>query len=129
VKSGDTVTWTNRDSAPHTATASNGSFNTGTLKQGASASHTFTTAGTIAYICAIHPSMHGTVVVTGSSSSSTPGSPSGGTSNPVPTPSAGSPSAFGTLPKTGLDVLALVLAGTALMAAGAGLRRLAHRRG
>jgi plastocyanin len=136
VKTGDTITWTNRDSVPHTATASDGSFNTGTLKQGASGSHTFTKAGTVAYICAIHPNMHGTVVVTGASSGSSPSSSSG--SNPSSssgttsgaTPSAtAAPSSANTLPNTGLDALAIVLTGLAFMTAGAGLRRLAGSRG
>ena len=51
VNEGDTVTWTNQDTAPHTATASDGSFDTGSLKKGASGSHTFSQAGSFAYIC------------------------------------------------------------------------------
>jgi plastocyanin len=78
VKEGDTVTWTNQDTAPHTATASDGSFDTGNLKKGASGSHKFSKAGSFAYICAIHPNMKGKVVVqaasTGSSDSSSSGS-------------------------------------------------------
>ena len=60
---GATVTWTNEDSAPHTATSSDGTFDTGTLDQGAQGSHTFTEAGTFEYQCAIHPSMTGMVTV------------------------------------------------------------------
>ncbi len=75
---GDTVTWTNNGPSDHTATANDGSFNTGTLKKGQSASHTFTKAGTFAYICAIHPFMKGTIVVDASTSSSTPSSGSSG---------------------------------------------------
>lgn len=59
-----TVEWTNLDSAPHTATAVNGSFDTGTLSQGqSSASISFPTAGRFEYRCAIHSSMRGTVIV------------------------------------------------------------------
>ena len=65
---GDTVTWTNNGPTDHTATANDGSFNTGTLKKGQSASHTFTKAGTFAYICSIHPFMKGTIVVEASTS-------------------------------------------------------------
>jgi plastocyanin len=36
VNVGDTVTWTNQDSAQHTATANDGSFDTGTLRRGQS---------------------------------------------------------------------------------------------
>ena len=81
---GDTITWTNNGQQPHTATANNGSFNTGTIKPGSSASHSFTQAGTFAYICSIHPFMHGTVVVVANSSSNSgggSGSNSGGSNS------------------------------------------------
>ena len=63
VTAGDTVTWSNSDTVGHTATAGDGSFDTGTISGGASASVTFDTAGTYAYACTIHPTMTGTVVV------------------------------------------------------------------
>jgi plastocyanin len=63
VSVGATVTWTNQDSAGHTATAEDGSFDSGTLKQGDTFSHTFDTAGTFAYICKIHPNMTATITV------------------------------------------------------------------
>lgn len=64
VKVGDTVTWTNNDSAPHTVTADDGkTFASSTLSQGGTFSFTFTTPGTFAYHCAVHPSMKGVVVV------------------------------------------------------------------
>ena len=63
VSVGDTVTFTNRDGAPHTATAVNGSFETGTLGKGKSNSIAFDSAGTYAIFCAIHPAMKATVVV------------------------------------------------------------------
>lgn len=59
---GDTVTWTNSDAQAHTATAS-GTFDTGSIAPGASATATFDTAGTFAYICSFHPFMKGTIVV------------------------------------------------------------------
>jgi plastocyanin len=62
---GDTVTWTNGDSPNHTATADDGSFDTGSIANGASASATFSTAGTFGYHCAIHASMTATIVVAG----------------------------------------------------------------
>ncbi len=58
-----TITWTNNDSVPHTVTADDGSFDSGTLSPGASFTHAFASAGTVSYHCNIHPSMHGTVVV------------------------------------------------------------------
>ena len=63
IRVGDTVSWTNRDSVAHTATARNGSFDTGLLGEGESGSIRFTTAGTYRYVCTPHPDMTGTVVV------------------------------------------------------------------
>ena len=60
---GDTVTWANADAQGHTATADDGSFDTGTIAGNTSKSVTFATAGTFAYHCKIHPQMTGTVVV------------------------------------------------------------------
>jgi plastocyanin len=65
VKAGSTVTWTNHDEEPHTVAASDGSFHSPGMGTGATYSHTFPTAGKFDYLCSIHPSMHGTVVVTG----------------------------------------------------------------
>ncbi len=135
---GDTITWTNNGPTAHTATASDHSFDTGTLQKGQSASHTFTTAGTFAYICTLHPFMHGTVVVQAAASSTTGG---GGSSNP--TSSGGSTSSSSTstnptataatdttgqLPFTGLDVVPRLLVGLLLLGAGVTLRRIAARR-
>jgi plastocyanin len=144
---GDTVTWTNDGPTNHTATADDGSFNTGTLKKGQSASHTFTKAGTFAYICAIHPFMKGKVVVEASASTTAPSNttsssttsssttsssttPSNGssaaasTSTPsTSTPGAAAATSGATLPATGFDVGAGVLCGMALIGLGLGLRR------
>ncbi len=64
VKVGTTVTWTNQDASPHTVTADDGSFDSGSLAQGATFSQTFTKAGTFPYHCTFHSTMHGTVTVT-----------------------------------------------------------------
>ena len=61
VAAGDTITFVNKDSAPHTATANDGAFDTGRLSQGESATVKVGVAGAHAYICKIHPSMKGTV--------------------------------------------------------------------
>ena len=59
---GDTVTWTNRDAASHSAKFSDRS--TAVLMQGQSGSLQFTVAGTFPYICGIHgASMQGTIIV------------------------------------------------------------------
>jgi plastocyanin len=63
VATGGKVTWQNMDSAPHTATADDGSFDTGTLEEGKLGSESFKQAGTFAYFCEIHPDMRGTVEV------------------------------------------------------------------
>jgi plastocyanin len=63
IEEGGKVTWINRDSAPHTATADDGSFDTGTLEEGKLKSESFKAPGTYAYICSIHPDMQGTVEV------------------------------------------------------------------
>jgi len=63
IAAGGKVTWINRDSAPHTATAGDGSFDTGTLEEGKLKSESFKEPGTFDYICSIHPEMHGTVEV------------------------------------------------------------------
>jgi plastocyanin len=63
VQVGGKVTWQNQDTAPHTATADDGSFDTGTIEKGKTGSETFKEAGTFTYFCEIHPTMHGTVEV------------------------------------------------------------------
>jgi hypothetical protein len=128
---GDTVTWTNNGPSSHTATAGNGSFNTGILKPGQSASHTFTQAGTFTYDCQIHPFMHGTIVVLASTTSTstqttaqpsaptTSGSATTGSTTTVAAGTGGQP----TLPVTGLDVLSGLVAGLLLIGLGVALRR------
>jgi plastocyanin len=126
VRVGDTITWSNQDIAAHTATASDGSFDTGTINQGKSGSHTFTKAGTFAYICSIHPSMKGTVVVSAAASGSGGGGSgsggSGSSGSNTTTPAAPTASAGG-LPQTGLDVGAVVLLAALMCGSGTLLRR------
>ena len=66
VNVGDTVTWSNSDAQTHTAT-SGGDWDTGDIGNGESKSVTMRSAGTFDYICAIHPTMTGRVVVRGGS--------------------------------------------------------------
>ncbi len=63
VSLGTTVRWTNRDSAAHTVTSTAGAFDSGNMGRGATFTHTFNTLGEFPYICALHPSMTGKVVV------------------------------------------------------------------
>jgi hypothetical protein len=72
VDAGGTVTWTNNGPSLHTVTATDGSFDSGQMAAGASFSHTFASAGTFSYFCAIHPDMVGSVTVSGGASTDTP---------------------------------------------------------
>lgn len=65
IAAGDTVTWTNNDSAQHTVTLdpAGSGFASGGLAQGATFENTFETPGSFDYFCEIHPNMTGTVVV------------------------------------------------------------------
>ncbi len=61
---GGSITWTNSDSAPHTATAMDRQvLQSGTLNQGDSFTQTFDTPGTYEYFCEFHPNMSGTIIV------------------------------------------------------------------
>ena len=55
--------WVNEGNTPHTVTADDGSFDSGTLQPGESYSHTFQSAGMVPYHCSIHPFMTGSVTV------------------------------------------------------------------
>jgi len=59
----NTVMWVNNDSAPHTVTANDGSFDSGNMAPTAAFTFTFTTPGTYEYHCIYHPWMVGTVIV------------------------------------------------------------------
>lgn len=64
IPAGGTVTWTNQDAAPHTATAQDREvLQSGALAQGESYSQTFDTPGTYEYFCEFHAGMKGTVIV------------------------------------------------------------------
>ncbi len=58
---GDTVKWTNLDSASHTIKGTE--FASGSLNKDDSFSYAFTKPGTYNYECSIHPSMKGIVIV------------------------------------------------------------------
>ncbi|MDX6587018.1 MAG: hypothetical protein QOI31_1491 [Solirubrobacterales bacterium] len=63
VPAGTTITFTNEDSAAHTATADDSSFDTEELGKGDSAEETFDEPGTYTYYCRFHVVMKGSVVV------------------------------------------------------------------
>ena len=64
VAAGDTVSFTNADNAPYTATAMDGSFDTGRLNGGESGTITVAEAGTHEFKCNFHPAMRGTITAT-----------------------------------------------------------------
>jgi plastocyanin len=130
ISAGDSVTWLNQGPTTHTATASDGSFDSGNLAKGKSYSKTFSSAGTFSYICKPHPFMKGKVVVTaagsgsGSAGASGSGSDSGssGSGDSAGTSSSGGDSSSGTLANTGADLIPWSLFGFSLLAFGAALR-------
>jgi plastocyanin len=65
IAAGGKVTWLNQGQAPHTATADDGSFDTGTVDPGKLKAETFKQPGTYTYTCSIHPQMTGTIEVAG----------------------------------------------------------------
>jgi plastocyanin len=65
VKVGQKVTWTNDDSVDHNVTAQSGAdFKSKNFGKGGTFSFTPTTAGTVKYVCTIHPGMDATLTVT-----------------------------------------------------------------
>jgi plastocyanin len=61
---GDTVTWTNQDEVPHTATGEDRDvLQSGTITPGTSFSQDFPEAGEFGFFCEFHPNMTGTIVV------------------------------------------------------------------
>ena len=60
---GETIGWTNADSAPHTATPDDGACDTGNIAQDATAGLVFDAAGTYTYHCNVHPNMTGTITI------------------------------------------------------------------
>jgi len=70
ITKGTTVTWVNMDFVQHTVTAGTEQaptnlFDSHELSHMQSFSYTFSMPGTYAYYCDVHPSMIGTVTVTG----------------------------------------------------------------
>jgi len=64
-KVGQTVKWTNDDSVDHNVTAKSGAtFKSSNFGQGGTYSFKAAKAGTISYVCTIHPGMVGTIIVT-----------------------------------------------------------------
>jgi plastocyanin len=60
---GSTVRWTNQDSATHTVKAADGSWISPNIDQGGTFEKVFDKPGTYDYICGIHPTMKGRIIV------------------------------------------------------------------
>ncbi|MHB8512686.1 MAG: cupredoxin domain-containing protein [Actinomycetota bacterium] len=60
---GDTVVWTNTGIAPHTVTASNQAFSSGSVAPGATFVFHPSQTGTIGYFCSYHPWMKGSLQI------------------------------------------------------------------
>jgi plastocyanin len=65
ITQGDTVTWTNRDTADHQILASHGEFVSAILHRGNSFSFTFKAAGSYTYKDELHPKLTGSITVKG----------------------------------------------------------------
>lgn len=63
VNRGDVVVWVNKDPFPHTATAQAGAFDSGSIPVGKSWKFTTTRSGTFFYLCTLHTTMTGVLVV------------------------------------------------------------------
>src|SRR3989344_3814007 len=63
ITKGTTVAWTNKDSARHDVVSDTRAFVSERLSQDGAFEYTFDTSGTYRYICSIHPSMKGTIIV------------------------------------------------------------------
>ena len=78
VAAGESVTFSNSGQSPHTATADDGSFNTGTIEPGTSATVKLDQPGKYPYFCRFHggpggSGMSGVITVTGKAAGGTGG--------------------------------------------------------
>ncbi len=129
VAAGESVTFTNSGESPHTATADDGSFDTGTIDPGASATVTFDTPGRYPYFCRFHgdpggSGMAGVVVVTGSGGGTgggtggTGGGNTAGTGGGTGGGGVADTGAGGPLPQTASPLPFIAVAGAVLLGAG-----------
>jgi LPXTG-motif cell wall-anchored protein len=135
IDQGDTVTWTNNGPTAHSATAPDGSFDTGIFPAGQSRSHTFNQSGTFSYICTPHPNMHGTIVVRASqsgggdtpdSSTGDSGGGTGGSSERGSGAEAAQTDTGPSLPNTGSDSGAMLVLGALMLLLGIAVHRRAR---
>lgn len=138
VEAGTTLIFLNTSALPHTATADDGSFDTGMVGVGASKSITLTKPGTIAFHCQFHGAVggvgqSGTITVTAASGTPAPSAKAGvgfsnGTSNPAPPSSATLPDLPEGSPSLPVLAFGVAAVGSILVALMAELVRGAARR-
>ncbi|MDR3529265.1 MAG: cupredoxin family copper-binding protein [Rhodopila sp.] len=63
VSKGTEVTWTNQDDIPHTIVLTGIGVRSKALDTDKTFAYRFDKAGTFAYVCGLHPQMHGQIVV------------------------------------------------------------------
>jgi len=63
VHRGDRVRWVNKDPSPHTVTSRAGGFDSHSIPPDKSWTYVVRKTGTFPYICTLHPTMTGTLVV------------------------------------------------------------------
>jgi LPXTG-motif cell wall-anchored protein len=114
---GDSVTWTNNGPTAHSATADNGSFDTGIFPAGQSRSHTFNDAGSFSYFCQPHPNMRGTIVVQAAQVAEDT------TDSAAPAQTTETDTGGPALPNTGTDAGALLLLGLPMLLLGVAVHR------
>ena len=70
VAPGDTVVWVNHDIVPHTATSAGKApspWDTGPLRQEQQGRYVARGAGDVGYVCTLHPTMQGKLIIQGES--------------------------------------------------------------
>jgi plastocyanin len=65
IKAGDSIAWSNGDTAPHTVTFDDNSCDSGQIAAGTAVTVTYSKAGSYPFHCKVHPTMKGTLTVTG----------------------------------------------------------------
>lgn len=105
---GDTINFTNAGAVAHTATAGDGSWDSGNLNAGQSFSHTFSAAGSFIVYCKYHGQANGT----GMAMTVTVGAAAG-----TPTAGAASPTAGAASPTAVLTATEVVASPTAVVSA------------
>lgn len=63
VHQGDRIVWVNKDLFPHTVTATDKAFDSGSIEADASWSYVATRRGAYPYGCTLHPTMKGSITV------------------------------------------------------------------